>query len=258
MSDLGETPDRTLDAGVAREVRTVAKGGAIQIVGQVSQRGLSFFFQFIALAFVGRNLFGIYRQIIQVLAIAAQLGLAGFNYAAMRFITKARAENRPEGVKGAARAAITATTIASLAVAAGLLVFAAPLASLFADAPSEEPTFVRLFRIGAPYVVLFALLQVLRYCTQAYKTMTPSVIAGSVVQPIVRFALPQGGASLLGIQSLGLGVLIVGAYTTNVQVTLFSIALMLQGPGTVFLGGILNIWAPGVSDLHAKGEIERL
>jgi O-antigen/teichoic acid export membrane protein len=32
----------------------------------------------------------------------------------------------------------------------------------------------------------------------------------------------------------------------------------LQGPGTVFLSGIVNIWAPVVSDLHEKGEIERL
>jgi O-antigen/teichoic acid export membrane protein len=170
--------------------------------------------------------------------------------------------------------------------------------------------------LTAPYVPLFALLQVLRYCTQAYKTMVPSVIAGNVVQPgirfvlgvglliagfqaaaalvtlmvsvgiaalvagwyflrmmtpaersaapaapagaMVRFALPQGGASLLGVQSLGLGVLVLGAYSGDVAVTLFAAALSLQGPGTVFLGGIVNIWAPVVSDLHEKGEIARL
>jgi O-antigen/teichoic acid export membrane protein len=206
--------------------------------------------------------------------------------------------------------------IASVVVVAGLVLFAEPLAAQFADAAGDEPLFVRLFRIGAPYIPLFALLQVLRYCTQAYKTMTPSVISGNIVQPVVRFivglivllagfevaglvhtlnisiaaagvvaayyfvrmmteeeraarprapvgpmvrfAMPQGGASLLGIQSLGLGVLVVGKYASDVQVAIFALALSLQGPGTVFLGGILNIWAPVVSDLHAKGEIDRL
>ena len=316
LSELGEGPDASLPPGVSKEIRTVAKGGAVQIFGQVTQRGLSFVFQFVALAFVGTALFGVYKQISQVLAIAAQLAIGGFNYAAMRFITLARAEGRPAGVKGAARVSIVAAVIGSTVVVAGLVVFAGPLAALFADSTADEPLFTRLFRIGAPYVPLFAVLQVLRYCTQAYKTMTPSVISGNIVQPVVRFivgfavllagfevaglihtlnvsifaaaitvayffnrmlteeeraaapraplgsmvrfALPQGGASLLGIQSLGLGILVIGAYESDVQVALFAIALSLQGPGTVFLGGILNIWAPVVSDLHAKGEIDRL
>jgi O-antigen/teichoic acid export membrane protein len=75
---------------------------------------------------------------------------------------------------------------------------------------------------------------------------------------MVRFALPQAGASLLGVQTLGLGVIILGVLSTNVQVGLFGVALSLQGPGTVFLGGIVNIWAPVVSDLHERGEIRRL
>ena len=316
LSDLGESPDAAIPTGVGEEIRTVAKGGAVQIFGQVSQRGLSFVFQFVALAFVGRSLFGVYKQITQVLAIAAQLAIAGFNYASMRFITKARAEGKPEGVKGAARVGLVGSVLGSVIVVAALIIFAEPLAGSFADEPTDEPLFARLFRIGAPYVPLFALLQVLRYCSQAYKTMTPSVISGNVVQPIVRFvvgfalllagfevaglihtlnvsilvamvvaaylfvrlmseeeraatprapvgamvrfALPQGGSSLLGIQSLGLGILVVGWYASDIQVAIFAIALSLQGPGTVFLGGILNIWAPVVSDLHAKGEIDRL
>ena len=316
LSELGETPDTSLNQGVSKEIRTVAKGGAIQIFGQVSQRGLSFIFQFVAVAFVGRPAYGVYKQISQVLAIAAQVALAGFNYASMRFITIARAEGRPEGVKGAARVGIGGALLGSAIVLAALIVFADPLASGFADESADEPLFVRLFRIGAPYVPLFALLQVLRYCTQAYKTMTPSVISGMIIQPIVRFvvglfvlligfevaglvvtlnvsilaatlaaaiffarmltdeersakprapvgpmvrfALPQGGSSLLGIQSLGLGILVVGWYASDVQVAIFALALSLQGPGTVFLGGILNIWAPVVSDLHAKGQIAEL
>jgi O-antigen/teichoic acid export membrane protein len=78
------------------------------------------------------------------------------------------------------------------------------------------------------------------------------------IGPMVKFALPQGGSSLLGVQALGLGVLIIGAFESNAEAGLFGVALMLQGPGNVFLGGIVNIWAPVVSDLHSRGEMQRL
>jgi O-antigen/teichoic acid export membrane protein len=191
------------------------------------------------------------------------------------------------------------------------------VAVAFQDDPAERPDFARFLRIGALYVPLFAAMQVLRYCTQAYKTMVPSVIVGNIVQPaarfvlgvgvllagfevagvvaslvastavgvvagayyfrrilssaeraaaprvrpreIVGFALPQGGASLLGIQALGLGVIVLGIFhPSEAVVGLFAIGLALQGPGGIFLSGIVNIWAPVVSDLHAKGDIARL
>jgi O-antigen/teichoic acid export membrane protein len=76
--------------------------------------------------------------------------------------------------------------------------------------------------------------------------------------PMLKFSLPQAGASLLGVQSLGLGILILGIFETDRAVGLFGIALSLQGPGNVFLGGIVNIWAPVVSDLYDRGAIDRL
>ncbi len=305
-----------LTAEAAQDIRVVAKGGAVQIVGQVTQRGLSFVFTAVAFQLLGRAGYGVYRLVAQVLGIAAQVGLAGFNYAAMRFITRARATGDSGGVRGAARVGMGGALVGSTLVLIALLVWAEPLAGRFPDVGDSRSEVAGFIRLGAPYVPLFALLQVLRYCTQAYKTMVPSVIAGNVVQPgirfvvgvglllagfqvaaalttlmvsiavaaavagwyfvrmmtpeekaappsapvgaMVRFALPQGGASLLGVQTLGLGVLVLGAYTGDVAVALFAAALSLQGPGTVFLGGIVNIWAPVVSDLYEKGELERL
>jgi O-antigen/teichoic acid export membrane protein len=312
----GGMQENGLSSEAAADVRTVAKGGAVQIVGQMTQRGLLFLFQAFAIRYLGTAPYGVYRQITQVLTVGGQLGLAGFNYAGMRFITRARAAKEHGGVKGAARVAITGALITSGIIFAVLLVSADSLAPYFADVAGDEGDFARFFRIGAAYIPLFALLQVLRYCTQAYKTMVPSVLAGNVVQPAARFALgvglliagyevagaiatfvvsvgiaavvagiyflrmltgderrarpaarigpmlrfafPQGGASLLGIQSLGLGILVLGLASTDEQVALFGVALSLQGPGNVFLGGIVNIWAPVVSDLHEKGEIARL
>jgi O-antigen/teichoic acid export membrane protein len=75
---------------------------------------------------------------------------------------------------------------------------------------------------------------------------------------MTRFALLQGGASVLGVQTLGLSILILGAFSSNREVGLFAIGLALQVPGTIFLGGIVNIWAPVVTDLYERKEIARL
>ena len=313
---MSQPEEKRLSTEAAADIKVVAKGGAIQLVGQITERLLSFFFQAVLFRLLGPGPLGLYKQVQQLLMNSSQLGLAGFNYAAMRFITKARAEGDHAAVRGTMRVALGASGIASLVVFAALMVFAPALAEPFGESSTQDAELARLIRLGAIFVPLFAMLQVLRYCTQAYKTMVPSVIAGNIVRPVsrfvlgvavllagfevagavvtftisagiaalvaawylrrmlteqeraatpgaevgpvVRFALPQAGASLLGIQTLGLGILILGTLSTDRAVGLFSIALSLQGMGNVFLGGIVNIWAPVVSDLHSKGEIERL
>lgn len=314
-----------LEQGAAEDVGIIAKGGAVQVVGQVAQRTLSFIFTFVALRLVGQRGYGLYRQVAQILSIAGQLGLAGFNYASMRWIARARAGGDPGGVRGAARVGLRGVTIASVLVLAALIVTAPAIAAPFGDNANEDAQLAYLLRVGALYVPLFAMMQVLRYCTQGYKTMVPSVMTGNVIQPaarfltgvavllvgyfmlelpsgtlvttavvtlvlsaavgavagafylrrmltpaeraatavtqtraMTRFALPQMGASLLGVQTLGLGILVLGALSSTTEVALFGVALSLQGPGNVFLGGIVNIWAPVVSDLHERGEIARL
>ena len=316
MSDESRLGEEGLSSGAASDIRTVAKGGAVQIAGQMSQRGFSFIFTAVALRILGAAGYGIYRQVAQILTVAGQLGLAGFNYATMRFITQARGQGRHDIVRGTARVGLIGATIGSAVVVIGIVVFARPLASMFADSPADEAHMTDLLRLGAAYVPLFAWMQLLRYCTQAYKTMVPSVMSGNVVQPVgrflfgvtfllvgfevagaisslvisnalgaavaayyfarlmtqeerssrtkaeagplVRFALPQAGASLFSVQDLGLGIILLGIFAGDRSVGFFALGLTLQGPGNIFLGGIVNIWAPVVTDLHARGEIARL
>lgn len=305
-----------LSKGAAHDVVVVAKGGAVQIVGQVTQRSLSFFFTIVAQWILGIRGYGLYRVVAQILAIGGQIGLMGFNYASMRWIAKARAAKQPGTVRGAAMVGITGSAIVSVVVAAVIVLMAPQIAPIFCDEKCDVGRVEQFLRFGALYVPFFAIMQVFRYCTQAYKTMVPSVIVGNIVQPVVRFlvgvafllagfeilgavltlvismaagavaggfylrrmlqgeertaapirpigemirfALPQAGSSLLGIQSLGLGIILLGALDTEFQVGLFGVALSLQGPAGVFLSGIVNIWAPVVSDLYEKGEIARL
>ncbi|MBA3430864.1 MAG: oligosaccharide flippase family protein, partial [Actinobacteria bacterium] len=301
MSD-GEAPlpsSQDLSVQAAEDVSTVARGGAIQIVGQIMQRSLSFLFSAVATqpGFLNVAGFGLYRFVSQVFAVAGQVGLMGFNYASMRFISAARAQNDPGGVRSAARIGLIGSGVASAVVVLILVLGAEIIAGPFADDATERSQLAYLVRVGAAYVPLFALLQVLRYCTQAFRTMVPSVVAGNIVQPAARFVLgigalvagfavtgavttlalsmgagalvgayylrrmvteperraerpslvrpmlkfafPQAGASLLQIQALGLGVIVLRYFEGNFQVGLFAIALALQGPGAVFLSGIV-------------------
>lgn len=311
-----EEPGAALSKEAAADIRVVARGGAVQIVGQITQRSLSFFFAAVFVRLLDKASYGLYRLVIQILSNASQLGLAGFNYASMRWGARARGTGERGGIKGAATVGLSGAAMMSALVVVALLAVAEPVASVFSKTPAEEDEIVDLLRIGIAYIPLFALMQVLRYVTQAYKTMVPSVVVGNIVQPVarfilavgaliafesvssalvalnisialsvflavwyvvkmmgpdelrapgrryvgemVRFAFPQAGASLLGVQTLGLGLLVLGHYKGNNEVGAFAIALALQGPGNVFLGGIVNIWAPVVADLHGKGEIARL
>ncbi len=300
----------------ASDVRIVAKGGAVQILGQIGSQLLGLVFIAVATRLLSKGDYGLYRLTFQQLAVIGQVGLLGFNFAAMRFITMARARGDPSGVRGAALVSLWGTAITSSLVFIALELFAQQLASLFAGGKANTADLAMLLRVGAAYVPLFGLMQTLRYCTQAYKNMLPSVIVGNIVQPalrfllgigvlalgigvvglmwttvvsvaagvvlgfyylrrvfepqeraaspvqpiwpVLRFAIPQAGASMLGIQSLGLGVIIIGLYRHAPAVAVFGIALSLQTPGSVFLGGIVNIWAPMVSELHERGAIRRL
>ena len=316
MAELPKSERHGLSKEASADVQTLAKGGAVQIAGQITSRSVAMVFTLVVSGILGVAGFGLYKKVAQILTIAGQMGMGGFNYAAMNFMARSRASGDPSGVRGAARFALTSAAIGSVVVAGVLWLAADPVARQFSGERADPADLAQLIRIGAPYVVLFALLQVLRYCTQAYRTMFPSVVAGNIVQPLfrfvlgvavvvagmdvvavvttemvslaigalvaawylrkmmtpqereaapraergkmLRFALPQGGASLLGIQSLGLGVLIVAMFEGNREVGLFGIALALQGPGGIFLGGIVNIWAPVVSELYEKRELERL
>ena len=130
-------------------------------------------------------------------------------------MTLARSAKDPGRVKGAMQVALWGTTVASTVATIALLVWADPIASLFNDDPQKESDFVELIRIGSPYIVLYSLMQVMRYCTQSYKTMVPSVMVGNVIQPAARFVI-------------GVGVLIAGAGVAGVLVAAnISVAIAL-------------------------------
>ena len=318
MSDPEIETGEEVNEGVAdaADIRMLAKGGSLQILGQLLSEALGFIFIGFATHLLSQAGYGLFRKAYQVLTVLSQVGLLGFNYAAMRFVAKARAAADPGGVRGAVRVGLAGTAISSLVVLALVLLALSPVTDFFAGEAGDRAGLESLLGIGILFVPFFALMQTLRYCTQAYKNMLPSVIVGNVVQPTARFllgiaalllglgvaglmwttvlsaaigaalgfwylgrvmtaderrarplhpvrsmtafALPQAGSSILGFQALGLGIIVLGLYQSDAAVAVFGVALSLQRPGSVFLSGMVNIWAPVVTDLYERREIARL
>lgn len=173
----------------AGDVRMVAKGGAVQMVGQVVQKLVTFLLVAVMVRMLGTADYGLYRQVFQILMVATTLSSGGFPAAAVRFIAKARVAKDPSAVRGAARTTIAGAGVVSLVVFAVGFLTADQLAAAFADSPSSRSYLAFLLRVGAAYVPLYGCMQVLRFCTQASRTMVPSVIVGNVIQPLSRFTL---------------------------------------------------------------------
>jgi O-antigen/teichoic acid export membrane protein len=74
----------------------------------------------------------------------------------------------------------------------------------------------------------------------------------------VRFALLLGASNLFSTQSLGLGIILLGIFSTDRNVGLFAVALALQAAGGVFLQSLVGIWAPVVTKVYEEGDIARL
>jgi O-antigen/teichoic acid export membrane protein len=187
--DVVKAPNTAVaEPGAVRDAdaRMVAKGGAIQVVGQILNKGLTFLFIAVAVRAIGTAGYGLYREVFQVLTIAATVAAGGFPFAALRFIGKARARNDPGGVRGAARSTLVATWIVSLVVFLALLVLAPQIAGAFEDSASQRIELTRLLRLGALFVPLYATMQVFRLSSTAYKTMVPTVVAGNIVMPMGR------------------------------------------------------------------------
>ena len=309
-------PADNLSNGKAGDARTVAKGGAIQIGGQIANRALTFLFLAVAVRTLGTDGFGLYKQVFQVLTIGTMLASRGFPWASVRFIAQARARGDHAGSRGAGQVTLVSTAVISAVFFALVVAFPTLLAGPFADSAADRSEFALLLQIGAAYIPFYAVMQVLRSCTQAYKTMVPAVMVGNVIQPvsrlalgiiallvgwaltgammtlvisgalgmiaglwyyrrmltaderaakprahvkeILKFTLPQAGVTFFGTGSLGLGVLILGAFGTDAQVGVFAIATALQTAGNVFATGIVAIFSPLVVELYERTETARL
>jgi O-antigen/teichoic acid export membrane protein len=198
-------------------VKTVARGGLVQLAGQGSFRVLSFVFVAVTFRILGPAAFGLYRQVTQVFQIAGQVAPGGFQFATLRTIAQARAQHTRGAVRGATRAGLLGSVVISSCVLLGILFGADALGRLFSDSAAQARDMAHLLRLGAIYVPLVAVTQVLTFATMASGSMKPSVLVYDVIQPGILLVLGVGlllaGFGVAGLvgsvaASAGIGLLV--------------------------------------------------
>jgi O-antigen/teichoic acid export membrane protein len=168
----------------AEDIRTVAKGSIIQFLGTGTNRASSVVFVAIAIRLLGAAGFGMYRQIAQLLMTTSTIATLGFDAALLRSVARARARGEQGAIRSATRMAGMIVTVVSSAFFLVLVLAAGPIAGAFADEASRQSELAFLIRLGAAYVPLYALTQLLSAGTTGFKTVVPSVLIGNVLQPV--------------------------------------------------------------------------
>lgn len=183
-AEAGERQRNGISGVSAADLRTVAKGTIIQFLGTATNRASGVFFVAIAIRLLGAVGFGVYRQVAQVLMTMCTVASLGFDVALLRSVAQARAKGDSNSIRRATRTAVSVVTAVSLALFLILFIAADSVAGVFADQPARQDEMRFLIRLGAAYVPLMALAQLLSAGTTGYKTVVPSVLIGNILQPV--------------------------------------------------------------------------
>jgi O-antigen/teichoic acid export membrane protein len=168
-----------------REVLGVARGGALNIVGQLCSQ-ISFFLITLLLArTLGRTDVGVYAQGFAFLVLLGLLSLSGFRAGLTRFVAVHLAEDDRGALRGTVRLGLGLSGLASVVLGALLFVLSSWLAeSLFGD--PQVAVALRFVGAALPASVF---IDAALSATQGFKTMKAYAVVGLIVEPVLRLAL---------------------------------------------------------------------
>jgi O-antigen/teichoic acid export membrane protein len=184
-------------------VRTVARGGALNLVGSVVYGAANFGFVIVVTQLLGAKASGALLVAIAVLNVAKGVTVLGANSGLVRMVSKERALRRPERLVPMAWAAVIPVAVVGTVLGVTLYLAAEPLAELF-DGGRRLAAILRVF---APILPLAGVYTVLVQGSRGFDTMRVQVVIDKIATAL---ALPLGAALVV---SLGGGeVAVAGMY----------------------------------------------
>jgi O-antigen/teichoic acid export membrane protein len=168
-----------------REILGIARGGALNIAGQLCSQ-ISFFLITLLLArTLGRADVGVYAEGFAFLVLLGLLSLSGFRAGLTRFVAVHLAEGDQGGLRGTVRLGLGLSALASLIL--GAVLFA--LSSWLADTVFSDPNAAVSLRFVAATLPAAVFIDAALSATQGFKTMRAYATVGLILEPGLRLAL---------------------------------------------------------------------
>jgi O-antigen/teichoic acid export membrane protein len=197
MPPPADAPDPTRE-GEHRDLRLVARQGALQFAGSLANAAFAFLLVVVAARTLGRATAGAFLVSIGAFQVLATLTVLGADVGLIRTIPRLRATGASRDIGPTLRVAIGPVAVAGVLVGLGVLVLAPTLAEALsgADPPERILPFLRAL---APFIPLAAVTSAALGATRGFGTVLPSVSVELVAKPASRPVL------LGAVVALGLG-----------------------------------------------------
>ncbi len=169
-------------------VVTLAKGGAITLVGSIGAYVLGLAFNVVVARRIGADLYGIYSLGLTVVTIATTFAALGLTRGAQRFIAIYHHDRDHAHLRGTIFASIGLVAVVSTAAAVGLIAVAPVIAREVFHEPRLTPA-LRILALSIPFGTLTDLLSAM---TQGFRVMHYKVFFDDLLQNFLRVAIGFG------------------------------------------------------------------
>jgi O-antigen/teichoic acid export membrane protein len=173
---------------VQLELRGVARGGAISLVGAAVAAVLGFALTIVVTRGQGPAGAGVFFAAVALFMILSNAGKLGADTGLLRTISRYRALGRIQDVRSTLYVALLPVLVFGSLLAGALLAFAPQLARVFIHGvdPADGVAYIRLF---APFLPLASVSAVALAGTRGFRTVVPFVNVENIGKPLARCLL---------------------------------------------------------------------
>ena len=180
-------PDAKATDGRA-ELTVLARGGALNVVGTVTNAVLGFGLGLLIARGVGAHETGVFFEAVALFMIATVVTQLGADVGVVRAIPRYRALGRDEDARGCLPVALAPVALASTVIAVLTFVTAPGISSLLIPG-SDDGALVPYLEVMAPCLPFAALSKVILSSTRGFGTMVPFVTIEYLAKPFLRVVL---------------------------------------------------------------------
>lgn len=175
------------DPGVRRDLKTLVRGGTLNVVGIALNAVLGFVFGVVVSRALGAAGAGAFFAVVAMFSIVEAISRLGADTGLIRAIPRYQALGLPERTRAALRVGLWPVVVASGVVSVVLFILASPLAHAIAGERSSEVT--TYIHVVAPFLTLATVSSLLLAATRGFGAMLPFVAVERIGRALLRVVI---------------------------------------------------------------------